>query len=260
MHLFAASSGSTINNLEVYNNYHHGNWGGADYGGGHQTSAIRLAGLPGTMPGALVYNNVITQPAAGDCPANAYIVFAPSGSGGAVYNNTVVGGATLCGYGIQIDFNTTNATMKNNIVQNADRWIHVGTGSSLAASDTNLFFNGSSPAFSYQGTTYTTLAAWQAAGWDLNSLTGDPLHSATFHLQAGSPAIGLGANLTGLGITNLNSDKGGAARPASGAWDAGAYQYVAGGTGGRPGISPPPPAHERPLVLERPRALSRLSL
>jgi len=223
MHIFAAASGSTINNAEVYNNYHHGDWGGATYGRGHQTSAIRLAGLPGTMPGALVYNNVVTQPIAGDCPANGYIVFAPSGSGGAVYNNTIVGGAGPCGYGIQIGFNTTNVTVKNNIVANVGRWIHVDTGS-LAASDNNLFYN-SAWGFFYLGTAYTTLATWQAAGWDANSVVGNPNLNSTYHPLAGSTAIGLGANLTSLGIAALDFDKADVTRPGSGPWDAGAYQH-----------------------------------
>ena len=44
-------------------------------------------------------------------------------------------------------------------------------------------------------------------------------------LQSGSAAIGKGANLTSLGITALNSDAAGTARPSSGGWDIGAFQY-----------------------------------
>ena len=49
--------------------------------------------------------------------------------------------------------------------------------------------------------------------------------SGAYKLQAGSPAIGAGVNLTSLGITGLDTDAAGVARPATGAWDIGAYQY-----------------------------------
>jgi hypothetical protein len=53
----------------------------------------------------------------------------------------------------------------------------------------------------------------------------NPLINAfpTATLQAGSPAIAAGANLTSLRQTFLNSDKNGTARPSTGAWDVGAF-------------------------------------
>jgi len=51
--------------------------------------------------------------------------------------------------------------------------------------------------------------------------------SPDFHLNAGSPAINLGSNLTSLGIT---IDYAGIARPASGAWDVGAHEFSNGST------------------------------
>ena len=75
---------------------------------------------------------------------------------------------------------------------------------------------------------YSSLASWQAAcSCDANTLTSNPLVNSNGTLQAGSPAIGAGVNLTSLGITGLNSDANGVARPTSGAWDIGAYQYAA---------------------------------
>src|SRR5262249_4648386 len=64
--------------------------------------------------------------------------------------------------------------------------------------------------------------------WDTNSVNADPLlvsagSSYDLHLQAGSPAIGTGANLTGGGLGLLDFD--GRPRPASGAWSIGAYQF-----------------------------------
>jgi hypothetical protein len=46
--------------------------------------------------------------------------------------------------------------------------------------------------------------------------------------------VGFGVNLTSLNIPSLTADRIGTARPGSGAWDAGAYQYGGGGGGGKP--------------------------
>ena len=73
---------------------------------------------------------------------------------------------------------------------------------------------------------------WHGAGaapaWDTSSVNADPLlvsavRSYDPRLQAGSPAIGTGANLTGGGLGLLDFD--GRPRPASGAWSIGAYQF-----------------------------------
>jgi hypothetical protein len=65
------------------------------------------------------------------------------------------------------------------------------------------------------------------------TVTTDPLLSLSsappYELQAGSSAIGAGPNLTSLGISGLDMDANGVARPASGGWDMGAFQF-AGGT------------------------------
>src|SRR5205823_4489826 len=68
--------------------------------------------------------------------------------------------------------------------------------------------------------TYTRGTTISAAPLFVNST------SAAFdpHLGAGSPAINAGLNLSSV----FTTDKDGATRPASGAWDLGAYRY--GGT------------------------------
>jgi hypothetical protein len=69
-------------------------------------------------------------------------------------------------------------------------------------------------------------------GWDAHSVAGLPLfvnatHSSPynydFHLTANSPAMGMGLNLTGLGLPGLTNDLDGNPRPATGPWTAGAY-------------------------------------
>jgi hypothetical protein len=49
---------------------------------------------------------------------------------------------------------------------------------------------------------------------------------ATGHPQAGSMVIGAGTNLTSVGINVVTADLSGKSRPATGAWDVGAYQYT----------------------------------
>jgi PKD repeat protein len=73
-------------------------------------------------------------------------------------------------------------------------------------------------------------------GWESNGFVADPQFvslagSATnaiinnYRLQSGSPCIGAGTNLTALGLPGLTVDPNGTTRPASGAWDIGAYEY-----------------------------------
>lgn len=81
----------------------------------------------------------------------------------------------------------------------------------------------------------------RANGWEANgdsnsmglvSITSDA-STCNLHLLSSSAARNTGQDLTSLGITELNSDYDGIARPSGSAWDIGAYQYVAaGGAGG----------------------------
>jgi hypothetical protein len=74
-----------------------------------------------------------------------------------------------------------------------------------------------------------SLANWQAGtGQDAASqanLTGALGMNGSGVPQAGSMVIGRGANLTSLGVPTLLNDKAGNPRPATGAWDVGAYNY-----------------------------------
>ena len=53
------------------------------------------------------------------------------------------------------------------------------------------------------------------------------IQADTYRIGAGSTAIGAAVNLTSLGIIALDTDAAGISRSTSGAWDIGAYQYVA---------------------------------
>jgi hypothetical protein len=112
---------------------------------------------------------------------------------------------------------------------------------SITASDYNLwneisYIKSNDTAFcggSYTGpgcsSGFCTYDGWKNLGYDVHSTTGDPKLSGTYFPGLDSSAIGLGENLTNLGITALNSDKAGNPRPSTGPWDIGAYEYVPGG-------------------------------
>lgn len=91
---------------------------------------------------------------------------------------------------------------------------------------------------------FYSLADWRTSyNFDLNSFTRDPLLvrpdivGGNYHLQASSPAINSGINLSSYcaDTPELCLDKDGKPRPQSGAWDIGAYVYVPGGDTAPPG-------------------------
>jgi hypothetical protein len=104
---------------------------------------------------------------------------------------------------------------------------------SLDSANDWFWWNNPAPYFNIHG----DLSSMQALGFDAHGLTSDPLFanlafgsglnavSNDYHLQSGSPVIGRGANLSGLNLPGLNTDKDGKSRPASGPWDLGAYQH-----------------------------------
>lgn len=107
------------------------------------------------------------------------------------------------------------------------------SGDSTGAS-CNGFFNFNSSGFtSFETTTTETGGVFR----DTTEPKGTWLNSTTGAEISGSPTIGAGTNLTsfctGLSITGnpCLSDIAGNARPGSGAWDIGAYQFAAGVAG-----------------------------
>jgi len=100
----------------------------------------------------------------------------------------------------------------------------------ISVQDSGYNFNTPDPGRLVFGNGFAySLAQWQALGFDVNSKTTDPKFDASYYPTTGSSAIGAGANLSNVGIVGLNYDKDGNARPATGAWDIGAYEYVQGG-------------------------------
>ena len=216
--VYITNSGSVVSNLKIYGNYIHGDFGD------RETGHIFLDGEDsgGGYTGALIFNNLLIDDSATTGPSNGLIITKANGGSPAVsvYNNTMyfttnVGSRCIMNQGAAL-------AIKNNILGNCGDGLYISSGT-VSASDYNDWF--ANTAISGYG----TLAAWRtASGQDAHSITGNPALTGGWGLTLGSPAIAAGANLTSLGITALNSDKSGIARPASGAWDIGAYQYVSG--------------------------------
>lgn len=215
-----ADAGSTINGLQGYNNYFHGD------PGVHMTGLffIEVGVGNGTNVTPQFFNNVSYLNT--NVPSNGHIkignqnVTAPS-----IYNNSFQNAVNIGGNCVSLT-NITMAVSKNNIFLNCGQAWYIESGGSLAASDYN----------DYYGNTYlgpgvqenATLSAWQmATGFDSHGINTAPNLSVAFVPNVGSPLISAGVNLTSLSITELDSDKAGVARPASAAWDIGALQYVA---------------------------------
>jgi hypothetical protein len=231
--------GNTVRTtIDIYNNYIYGDMSGGStagvyltYGGG--------SGAYNNLVGR-IFNNVIAL-----TPAGVGIWFGGGvgnnngdGTGDQlVYNNTLIGSTNNMGI---IFYNGGSAGYSRGYVQNN---IFSGWGLAMGAQgggvnhfttsclgcDYNIYYNiGTGPTNKMFDSTETyNWSQWQAAGFDAHGAYADPKLTATYTLQSASPAIGLCANLTSLGITALDSDKAGVARPGSGAWATGAYQFSA---------------------------------
>jgi len=171
----------------------------------------------------------------------------PRSNGLLILNNSMANiGTNAMSAAIDVWGNYQNVVVKNNIASGMQYAVYVedsgGTGTTFV-SDYNMW-NSSSGELVF-GSSFQSYSQWQAAGRDAHGVLGiDPAWVAppgNEQLTSGSKAIGAGVNLTSLAITALDSDNLGNARPSSGAWDIGAYEYGATHSGPPP-PPPPPPA------------------
>jgi hypothetical protein len=226
--VFEVGPGSTISNLQQYNNYIHGDMGDicSVDGLSHATAFIFNDYNGGTWVAPLFFNNVLvnTNPNCG--PGNGMLtVISTSGSGG-IYNNT------FTGRGAAIALTGNPFIIKNNIFTKIDLGI-VNQKGIIGASDYNLFYalTGADHAPSavmvdYKSSInfYSTITLWiTSSGFDSHASTANPNLTANFQLGSGSGAVS-GTNLSSLGIAALNVDRAGNPRPTSGSWNQGAYQ------------------------------------
>lgn len=118
------------------------------------------------------------------------------------------------------------ATIANNIFverrTSGPHYIAAIDGSFTLTMDNDLLYSevGTGDLFTYSGATYT-FSEWQGLGYDANGAYGDPLFmgGGAWMLRSGSPAIGLGQDLSGSFTTDITGE-------TWVTWGSGAYQYV----------------------------------
>lgn len=237
VHIFGVT-GSTINGLYVSNNYFWGDWGTCPTGFVFVEGGVSN---PAHVSNGYYWNNVGTVSGSTVNTNGWFGVF--SGESGVTYiaNNTLIGPSatnnTAC-------FNlgpVANLTFVNNVVSPCGNPLSIGSGSTLAQVDGNIYGpscqNGGN-CFSWNGVYSGSLASWRTAcNCDQSSEAGvSTLLNAVGSPQDGSPVIATGSNLAAVAtgfLSSLSSDTtlGGnrtpVSRPAASAWDIGAYQYSA---------------------------------
>jgi parallel beta-helix repeat protein len=170
--------------------------------------------------------NILRDNILEDC-GTAIMVGGCSSSYG-VTNNTTITNNTVYNalYGICIN-NCDSTTIKNNIINATTAqifsWYFNATNTVIDYND----WNGST-IFYWNGNTYTTFSSWKTGtGFDVHSITGDPLFVNTgsapnLRLQSGSPCVNTGAPDFVPGTGETDKDK----NPrVNGIVDMGAYEY-----------------------------------
>jgi len=225
-------------NLNIYNNYIHGTWGT------NATSFVYCTcdGGSGTGSSSVcnIFNNlfVIDKLVSAGAGRENWTGFDAHNGPHKIINNTFVAQSTYNQSLVNVVGPVSQFT--NNIYLNSTQALSMDTtpASSIASSDYNLYYGMSGNPFSNNSGTYWTYAQWQGFGYDAHGQTANPNLDGNYKPQASSKSvIGQGTNLTSLctgDLTALCADKSGSARPASGLWDLGAYQYSTKGA-----IAPP---------------------
>ena len=224
--IIAYTNSATEVPLTISNNYFHTN-----LGNGSASSFIAC----GAGANCTVFNNLeladnhTTYPAGPPVGCSFFSSSQDTAQVHALYNNTAV--CTNPG-AIAVIAAGSNFTAQNNIFSGFTQAYYSYNSANFATfSDYNDWYNMQSATFaSFQGGASYTYAQWRALSGspDSHSTTGNPLLSSNAIPQSGSSAIGVGTNLTPLGLAALDVDRAGVTRPVSSspnpAWDLGAYQ------------------------------------
>jgi len=227
IHIWAASGGSSITGLQIFNNYFYGD------PGLHINTLVNLETQSGnTNDGALVYNNLITNSSAAHIPAYGYV--SSGGTNISLYNNTIVGSTTSLNFANECFYlGGKNYKILNNTCQNVGAFLVLNANTTLSSVDYNNWYQ-SGGGF-YAGGSFITFAAWkQFCLCDTHSISVNPMLDSTFKPLSGSPLVQKGSNLSPLGVSNLNKDKALVQRITSGAWDLGAYTMTSGESSSAP--------------------------
>lgn len=251
--IYNEATGTATMTASIYNNYIYGN-----LGSGSPTAFVYCA----NNTSCTIYNNKLVNTGA---VINGLMWLNDQQCSYQVYNNTVVGNTANNDWGVTFGTGPCNtgglsgvkAIFKNNIftglyggIETYETTMTFDTG----ISNNNIWYQSgtSSPQFAYNiggSGVFDSFATWQGLGYDAASIGGtSPNLNASYKPQAGSPALNLGVNLTSLGLIPLDSDFAGNSRPASGSWDAGAYQVST--------PPPPPPGSSIGMVINGSRSVT----
>ncbi len=226
-------SGSYWNDVYVYNNHFYGNWGAIN------TTAFIF--FEENIHNAWIFNNWGDCSYSGNqCDTGAFFL---QGTNIATYNNTLIGAGSTQETSL-LFHGGPNVTAVNNVISTALSLLDITSAdeslqnaTTISSLKNNVYMNSlSNNTWGWKGTTLSSLATWEADRGETNAVysatTTVNLPAGT--LQAGSPAIGAGANLYSIcngqpnpGLGALCSDASGSLRPSSGAWDAGAFSFSA---------------------------------
>jgi len=210
--------------INFYNNLSNGNWGSCC------TTDTMLYVETDNPNNFNVFNNVCVQYAGNTAPCIQL-----GATTGLLANNTAIG-VTPAANTEAFEVYGANLTVENNAASGYGQFIVVAPGTTFAAFNYNQWGttegNGNSP-WQYGSTGANTFPTWKTT-CACDSSGGNPSSlgvNASGVPQLGSSVIGAGANLTSLGIAALDSgtSAGGTVtpvgRPATGAWDVGAYPF-----------------------------------
>jgi len=200
----------------------------------NSTSFIYLennnGGTGGTMGTWYIFNNTFNKT---DTPAASTGLFVSYAGGCYLLNNTFLDAGNASNPWPTINITAPGCTVENNVLSGSGYFVY-NVAKGAYTSDKNIYYNASYNDPWQWGSCggpcqYGTIGGWRTAcSCDASAITSNPLLNPNLSIQAGSPAATLGNNLTGLGITALNSDIAGNARPASGPWPAGAFNASSG--------------------------------
>jgi hypothetical protein len=217
IHIWSYNSGDSITGTLIYDNYIHGDWGAG------MNSALFAEASTG-IPSAYYFNNLVLDQSTVSHQGAGMIALEMNGV--TVANNTMFA-SNVSISSTAMNFYGTGVIVDNNIAVGMVGAIQFQSGATWTTIDHNDYYNIGTNGWNLNG----SFPSWQSScSCDSHSTTSNPVFTSTYGLGAGSAAIALGLNLAGDSVSALDYDKAGALRPATGAWDAGAYDYGGSGT------------------------------
>ncbi len=220
--LWADHSGAGLTDLVIHDNYIHGDMGT------HITGWIYYTDMQ-----ALVYNNILIAEGT-SYPSNGLITIGGGKDYGGKFFNNILSTNHIC---MNIK---SNSEVKNNIFLKCGMPVGVHSPYTNVSIDNNIYheivgtnnFALFDDAAGGAGRFFPSYSAWQAAGFDAHSRIINPLlvspSTGNYRLQASSPAINTGVNMSSTCTQDPTAcvDRDKVARPATGAWDIGPYEYT----------------------------------